>query len=66
MEGEHMELELNLTVEEINIILSVLGDLPSKTGAWVLISKIKAQAEPQLVQASPEETETEPIPEAVN
>jgi hypothetical protein len=43
-----MEITLKLSVEEINSILHVLGDLPSKTGAWPLIVKIKEQAESQL------------------
>lgn len=43
-----MELTLKLTVEEINAILQVMGDLPSKTGAWPLIMKIKQQADAQL------------------
>lgn len=41
-------IKLELSVEEINAILQVLGDLPSKTGAWPLIVKIKEQAEPQV------------------
>ena len=43
-----MEINLKLSVEEINSILHVLGDLPSKTGAWPLIVKIKQQAEEQM------------------
>ena len=39
-------IKLELSVEEINAILGVLGDLPTKTGAWVLLNKIKEQAEP--------------------
>jgi hypothetical protein len=42
-----MEVNLKLTVEEINGILTVLGDLPSKTGAWVLITKIQDQLKEQ-------------------
>ena len=42
------EIDLKLKVEEVNAVLAVLGDLPSKTGAWVLITKIKEQAEAQL------------------
>ena len=41
-------IKLELTIEEINGILSVLGDLPTKTGAWVLLNKIKEQAESQV------------------
>lgn len=43
-----MEIELNLAAEEVNSILQVLGELPSKTGAWPLIMKIKEQAESQV------------------
>jgi len=43
-----MELTLKLTVDEVNAILQTLGDLPSKTGAWPLIVKIKSQADSQL------------------
>jgi hypothetical protein len=39
-----------LTVEEVNAILQVLGDLPTKTGAYPLVMKIKRQAEPQIPQ----------------
>ena len=38
-------IQLELSAEEINAILQVLGELPSKTGAWPLIMKIKEQAE---------------------
>jgi hypothetical protein len=41
-------IKLELTLEEVNGILGVLGDLPSKTGAWPLIVKIKEQAEAQV------------------
>ena len=50
-----MELTLKFTVEEVNAILGVLGDLPTKTGAWPLVVKIKEQAEAQM-----------PKPEEVN
>jgi hypothetical protein len=41
-------INLELSVEEVNGILTVLGDLPTKTGAWVLLNKIKEQAELQV------------------
>lgn len=43
-----MEIKLTLTVEETNVIMQVLGELPSKTGVWPLIRKISEQAEPQV------------------
>lgn len=41
-------IKLELSVEEVNAILQVLGDLPTKVGAWPLVVKIKEQAEPQV------------------
>ena len=49
------DVTLNLSVEEVNAILQVLGDLPTKTGAWPLVLKIKEQAEPQVSQEATEE-----------
>jgi hypothetical protein len=37
-----------LSLEEINAVLGVLGDLPTKSGAWPLFVKIKEQAENQI------------------
>jgi hypothetical protein len=45
---------LNLETEEVNAILQTLGELPTKTGAWILLSKIKEQADPQVVEEKPE------------
>lgn len=50
-------IRLELSIEEVNGILAVLGDLPTKTGAWVLLSKIKEQAESQ-VQPEPVSEQT--------
>jgi hypothetical protein len=44
-------IKLELSVEEVNAILQVLGDLPTKVGAWPLMLKIKEQAEPQVPKA---------------
>ena len=41
-------ITLTLTVDEVNGILNVLGDLPTKAGAWPLTQKIRQQAAPQL------------------
>ncbi len=48
-----MELHLTLTIEEVNGILQVLGDLPTKSGAYPLVMKIKEQAEPQIPKEEP-------------
>lgn len=45
-------MTLDLSVDEINAILSVLGDLPTKSGAYPLVMKIKEQAEAQLPKES--------------
>lgn len=46
-------MQLQLDANEINFILQVLGELPSKTGCFPLMVKIKEQADSQ---AAPEET----------
>ena len=43
-----MEIKLTLDVNEVNYILQTLGELPTKTGAWTLLAKIKEQADPQV------------------
>lgn len=41
-------IKLELTVEEINAILQTLGNLPTHSGAYPLLIKIKEQAEAQI------------------
>ena len=43
-------MKLELEVNEINFILQTLGELPSKSGVWPLILKIKEQAETQVTK----------------
>jgi hypothetical protein len=43
-----MEITLKLTVDEINAVLHTLGNLPTSSGAWPLVVKIKEQAQAQL------------------
>jgi len=43
-----LELNLTLTVDEVNNILHVLGELPTRMNAYPLLMKIKEQAEAQL------------------
>jgi hypothetical protein len=43
-----MEIVLKLNVDEINAVLHTLGNLPTSSGAWPLVVKIKEQAEAQL------------------
>ena len=49
------EINLVLTIEEVNGLLGVLGELPTKTGAWNLVVKIKQQAEAQVPKEDKEE-----------
>lgn len=53
-----MELGIKLTVEEVNAVLHTLGNLPTSSGAWPLVVKIKEQAEAQL-PPQPAEVEAE-------
>ena len=41
-------MKLELDVNEINFVLRTLGQLPSSSGVWPLIVKIKEQAEAQV------------------
>ena len=41
-------MKLELEVNEINFVLQTFGQLPSSSGVWPLIVKIKEQAEAQL------------------
>lgn len=43
-----MEINLTLNVDEINAVLQTLGNLPTSSGAWPLVVKIKQQAEAQI------------------
>ena len=41
-------IKLEFSIEEVNYILQTIGQLPTSTGAWVLLAKIKEQADPQV------------------
>jgi hypothetical protein len=43
-----MDINLSLNVDEVNAILHTLGNLPTSSGAWPLVVKIKEQAEAQV------------------
>ena len=62
-------MQINLEENEINAILAILGDMPSKSGTWPLMMKIKVQADAQLVEPEKEpeeEGEEEAAVEAIN
>jgi len=48
-----LDINLSLSIDEVNAILNVLGDLPTKTGAYNLLVKIKTQAESQIPADKP-------------
>ena len=52
-----MQIERN--ENENNAILAILGDMPSKSGTWPLMMKIKVQADAQIVDPEEEEGEEE-------
>jgi hypothetical protein len=43
-------MKLELDVNEINFVLQALGNLPSSSGVWPLLIKIKEQAEAQVTE----------------
>ena len=46
-------LKFELTTDEYNFVRSVLGDLPTKSNAWVFLNNMEKQATAQ-VQAAQE------------
>lgn len=50
------EITLTLTLDEVQSIFGVLGQLPTSSGAYPLMMKIKEQAEAQ-APAQPEQVE---------
>ena len=53
---ENVTIKLELSVNDVNYILQMLGELPTKTGAWNLLANIKNQADPQVpAQDQPQE-----------
>ena len=57
-------MNINLELEEINFVLNVLGELPSKSGAWPTMMKIQAQAQAQTADPDEEPSEGEEPEEA--
>ena len=48
-------MKLELDVNEINFVLQALGQLPSSSGCWPLLVKIKEQADAQIPKEAPTE-----------
>lgn len=51
-----MTITLTLAIDEVNGILQTLGNLPTSSGAWPLVVKIKEQAQAQLPAEAEEPT----------
>ena len=49
-----MDVNLSLTVDELNFLMNVLGELPTKSNAWLLVQKLKQQADPQVTPPAQE------------
>lgn len=56
-------LKFELTPDEYNFLRSVLGDLPTKSNAWVFLNNLEKQASAQ-VQAAQEHAAAAPAPAA--
>jgi hypothetical protein len=48
-----MDIPLKLTTEEVNFLQQVMGELPSKSGAYVLMMKIKQQTDAAAITQAP-------------
>jgi hypothetical protein len=56
--NSEIEVTLILNISEVNGILQTLGQLPTSSGAFPLMQKIKAQAE-DFVQSQPQPAKAE-------
>lgn len=56
-----MEITLKLDLTEVNVLLDMLGQLPTSTNIWPLAAKIRSQAAEQIPapQPAPETASTE-------
>jgi hypothetical protein len=48
-----MEIQLKLTVDEVNAILAILGQMQNQSGTFPLLLKIKEQGEAQVPKSEP-------------
>ena len=61
MADNQTPINLTLTLEEVTFIGNVLNELPTKSGAWLLVTKMNVQVQPQLPkpETTPEIVEEE-------
>lgn len=45
-----LPIKLDVTLDEVDGILAALGELPTKTNAFMLMAKIRGQAQVQIPQ----------------
>lgn len=46
-----MKIKLELPLDDVNVVLANLGELPSRTGVFPVMMRIKAQADAQFAEA---------------
>lgn len=54
---ENKILSIELEAQELNFILGVLGELPTKSCAYPLVVKLKAQGDAQVAEEQQEKAE---------
>jgi hypothetical protein len=54
-----MQIELKLTIDQVNGIMTALGELPVKSGAGQLMNEIRQQVIPQLPEQTEEATDSD-------
>jgi hypothetical protein len=55
-----LPIKLDLTLEEVDGIMLALGELPTKSNAFMLMAKIRGQAQVQLPEAPVEVEDVKP------
>lgn len=43
-----MEITLKLDLQEVNVVLDIMGQLPTSSNIWPLAAKVRAQAQAQI------------------
>lgn len=51
-------INLKLEIDEVNAIIQILGQMPTSSNVWMLMQKVRAQAELALKQAEAKDEPT--------
>ena len=51
-------IKLTLEVDEVNAVIQILGQMPTSCNVWMLMQKVRAQAELALKQAEAKDEPT--------